>query len=560
MKRNDTDACPHVQAQEAHVALTTLHVLENTSIEVRRLLLGCASTISEGSPSHKTPSAILLLAHPEEAKDDEFYASRNFTMEDVLPDQRDLEVKPWSKGNERAGNSCIWRRGRLFPRAEFDLLAEMRVKDTLPECNIKQAFCTVQRAKHQTVAASRGNGHRQIYRSEEPITHGVEDGMSKNRQVVEHGGVASPKHSVGVSGWNPPIHLRDTLPCVLRMPNSIKAECNSDTCGVATRSSCLWRLHARSEEPITHGVEDGASKIHQVVERGGVASPKHSVGVLGWNPHIHLRDTLPCVLRMPNSIKAEGNSDASGVATRSSCLWRLHGSSIEVRRLLLGCASTISEGSPSHKTPSAILLLAHPEEAKGDEFYASRNFTMEDVLPDQRDLEVKPWSKGNERAGNSCIWRRGRLFPRAEFDLLAEMRVKDTLPECNIKQAFCTVQRAKHQTVAASRGNGHRQIYRSEEPVTHGVEDGMSKNRQVVEHGGVASPKHSVGVSGWNPPIHLRDTLPSVLRMPNSIKAEGNSDTCGVATRSSCRWRLHARFAQPRADGSSAAHASNGAQ
>ncbi|XP_054919076.1 uncharacterized protein [Dermacentor andersoni] len=233
--------------------------------------------------------------------------------------------------------------------------------------------------------------------------------------------------------------------------------------------------------------------------------------------------------------------------------------SIEVRGLPLGCASTISEGSSSHKTPSAILLLVHPEEAEDDEFYVSRNLTMKDVLPDHRDLEVKPWTMGNERAGNSCVWRRRSLFPRAECDLLAEMSVKDALPQYNTEQAICTVQRAKHQAVAESKGNGHRQISRSEEPITNGVEAGVSKIRQVVERGGVASPKHSVAVLGWNPNIHLRDTLPCVLRMPNSIMAEGNSHTSGVATRSSCLWRLHARFAQPRADGSSAAHARNGA-
>nr|XP_050052081.1 uncharacterized protein LOC126548042 [Dermacentor andersoni] len=101
---------------------------------------------------------------------------------------------------------------------------------------------------------------------------------------------------------------------------------------------------------------------------------------------------------------------------------------------------------------------------------------------------------------------------------------------------------------------------RSEQRITHGVEACVGKIRQVVERGGVASPKPSVGVLGWNRHIHLRDTLPCVLRMPNSTNAVGNSETNGVATRSSCLRRLHARFAQPRADGISAAHASNGAQ
>ncbi|XP_075541695.1 uncharacterized protein LOC142575861 [Dermacentor variabilis] len=203
--------------------------------------------------------------------------------------------------------------------------------------------------------------------------------------------------------------------------------------------------------------------------------------------------------------------------------------------------------------------MARPQEARDDVLYVSSNLTMPDGLPNQRDLEVKPSTRGDEHAGNSCVWRRRRLFPRADCDLLAEMRLKNTVLQRNNKQSLCTGQRAKQHTVAAL-GNAHLQIHRSEEPITQGVEDGASKIHQVVERGGVASPKHSVGVLGWNLHIHLRDTLPCVLRMPNSVKAEGNSDASGVATRSSCLWRLHGRFAQPRADGSSAAHASNGVQ
>ncbi|XP_065307492.1 uncharacterized protein [Dermacentor albipictus] len=190
-------------------------------IEVRRLLLECSTAISEESPSHKAPSAISHVGRPEEAKD--VNVSSNLTIEHVLANHRDLEVKPRTKGDERAGNSCVRRRKRPFPRAECNLLAEMRVRDTVRPCHTKQALCTVQRAKHQTVAASRDNEQLQIYRSEEPITHGVEDGASKFRQLVERGGAASPVYSLGVLGCNPHIHLRDTLPCVLKKPNSIKA-------------------------------------------------------------------------------------------------------------------------------------------------------------------------------------------------------------------------------------------------------------------------------------------------------------------------------------------------
>lgn len=127
-------------------------------IEIDPLFLGCVSTFAEESPSHKTPSSMLLVVGPEWANDDVSYAFSNLAIGDVHPDNRDPVLKPWNKTNERACGSGIEHPRRLFPRAEWDPLVEMGDKDAVPHCSSMQASSTVQGAWHQTVVASRATG------------------------------------------------------------------------------------------------------------------------------------------------------------------------------------------------------------------------------------------------------------------------------------------------------------------------------------------------------------------------------------------------------------------
>lgn len=70
---------------------------------------------------------------------------------------------------------------------------------------------------------------------------------------------------------------------------------------VASRAT--GRLLTRSsEDPSTRGTEAGVSMTRLVVECGAVVSHQYSLGILGRNPHIHPRDTLPCVLTMLTTV------------------------------------------------------------------------------------------------------------------------------------------------------------------------------------------------------------------------------------------------------------------
>ncbi|XP_065303951.1 uncharacterized protein [Dermacentor albipictus] len=166
----------------------------------------------------------------------------------------------------------------------------------------------------------------------------------------------------------------------------------------------------------------------------------------------------------------------------------------------------------------------------------------------------------DERTCGSLTGHPRRLFPRAEWDPLVEMGLKDTVPQCNTKQAPCTVRGAQHQTVVASKGTGRRLMHSSDQPSTSGVEAAASMIRQVDECDAVASPENNLDVLGCRLRIHPPDRLPCASTMLTSIKAESNSGTDGVATPSSCLWRLHARFTPARVAGSSALFARNGAQ
>ncbi|XP_070390688.1 uncharacterized protein [Dermacentor albipictus] len=225
-------------------------------------------------------------------------------------------------------------------------------------------------------------------------------------------------------------------------------------------------------------------------------------------------------------------------------------SGIEIHRLLQGCLSTMSEETPSRKTPSSISLAALPDGPSDDVSYAFSNLATEDVLPDNRDL--KPWYTVDERTCGSHAGQRRRLFPRAEWYPLVGMGVKDTVPVRNTTQVPWTAQGAWHQTVEASRFTVRLLMQSSRDPSTRGSEAAATTSGRLVECDHVTSAGCSLDVSGSRLRIHPRDPLPCALTMLNAIKAESNGDTYGVAAPSSRIWRLHARFSANRADGSTA--------
>ncbi|XP_054919036.1 uncharacterized protein [Dermacentor andersoni] len=196
------------------------------------------------------PSSILHALLPEKAKADASYRSSYLAMEDVLPRNCDLVVKTVNPAEEEACSSGAAHRRRLVPSAGRDRFVEMDVKDNLSEYNSIQAPGTVQGAGHQVEDVSKGTGHRGIYSSETPITRGVEAAVSGNHQDKDWSAVASPDYRFEVFGCRPHMNLRDTLPLRLATLNSCKAECSSDTDGMAApSSSCLWRLPTRLPRP-----------------------------------------------------------------------------------------------------------------------------------------------------------------------------------------------------------------------------------------------------------------------------------------------------------------------
>ncbi|XP_070384408.1 uncharacterized protein [Dermacentor albipictus] len=217
---------------------------------------------------------------------------------------------------------------------------------------------------------------------------------------------------------------------------------------------------------------------------------------------------------------------------------------IEIHRLLRGCLSTISEETPSRKTPSSFALAALPDAAKDDVSYAFSNLAIEDVLPNNRDLVLKPWYKVDERTFGSLTGHPSSLFPRAEWYPHVDMSVKDPVPLCNTMQVPWTVQGAWHQAAVASRFTVRLLLQSAPDASTRGAEAAAPGIGQFVECDHVTSAEYRLDVWGCRLRIHPRDTLSWALTKLNAIKAESNGDTYGVAGPSSCTWRLHARFTQ----------------
>ncbi|XP_065296799.1 uncharacterized protein [Dermacentor albipictus] len=237
------DALGTIAERNGIVLLPVMGMGVPGGIEIHRLLRGCLLTISEETPRRKKPSSIAVAAIPDGAKDDVSYAFRNSTIEDALPDNWDLVLKPWSKVDERTCGSHTGQSRRLFPRAEWYPLVDMGVKDSVVKTT--QLPRTVQRAWHQTVVASRFTVRLLICSARDRSTRGAEAAATVSGQFVECDHVPSAEYRLGVFGCRLRIHPRDTLPCALTMLKSTMAENDGDTDGVATLSSCIWRLHAR---------------------------------------------------------------------------------------------------------------------------------------------------------------------------------------------------------------------------------------------------------------------------------------------------------------------------
>nr|XP_050052079.1 uncharacterized protein LOC126548041 isoform X2 [Dermacentor andersoni] len=95
---------------------------------------------------------------------------------------------------------------------------------------------------------------------------------------------------------------------------------------------------------------------------------------------------------------------------------------------------------------------------------------------------------------------------------------------------------------------------------TRGAEAAATVRGQFVECDHVPAAEYSLDVFGCRIRIHPRDTVPCALTMLKFTMAENNGDTDGVATLSSCIWRLHARFFPHSIDGRTAGCACIGAQ
>nr|XP_054919083.1 uncharacterized protein LOC129380907 [Dermacentor andersoni] len=267
-------------------------------IEIHRLLQGSLSTISEETPSRKTPSSIALAAIPDAAKDDMSYAFSNLTIEDVLPDNRDLVLKPWYKVDERTCGSHTGPPRRLFPMAEWYQLVDIGVKDSVAECKTMQASVTMQGAWHQTVVASRFTMRLLLHSARDATTRAAEAAVTMSGQFVECDHVPSAEHSLDVFGCRLRIHPRDTLPCASTMLNAFKAESNGDTYGVAGPSSCIWRLHARFGP---NGV-DGSATIPTGVARRLLHRRTGRCRLLGCTSSQLQRHNSPKLCRRPYSL------------------------------------------------------------------------------------------------------------------------------------------------------------------------------------------------------------------------------------------------------------------
>ncbi|XP_075539141.1 uncharacterized protein LOC142573528 [Dermacentor variabilis] len=229
-----------------------------SGIEIHRVIV---DGVSEETPSRKTPPSISLAALPDGAKDDVSYVLDNLAIEDVLQDNRDLQL--WYNVDQRTCGSHAGQPRRLFPRAEWYPLVGISVKDTVAQCDTMQEPWAAQGAWHQTVEASRFTVRLLIQSARDPSSPRTEAAATMSGRFVECDHVASAECSLDVSGCRLRIHPRDTLPCALTMLNAIKAGSKGDTYGVAVPSSRIWRLHAR----LSTNRVDGSTAIPTAVAR-----------------------------------------------------------------------------------------------------------------------------------------------------------------------------------------------------------------------------------------------------------------------------------------------------
>ncbi|XP_037509550.2 uncharacterized protein LOC119386292 [Rhipicephalus sanguineus] len=104
----------------------------------------------------------------------------------------------------------------------------------------------------------------------------------------------------------------------------VDVECRRNRKGVGSSSSCLWRLHARVENPVTLGMVADVCWIREGEVRSAVASTKYRLVVFGHKRDIHERSTLRGLPKTLISIKRDGNTVTDSVSSPGSCIQRPH--------------------------------------------------------------------------------------------------------------------------------------------------------------------------------------------------------------------------------------------
>ncbi|KAL1479580.1 hypothetical protein MTO96_015910 [Rhipicephalus appendiculatus] len=189
---------------------------------IHRLFDGSAYTFSEESQSYKDASSVSLGPSQEEAEDDVSYASSELSIEDIVPDNRDVVAKPRNKADQLL---------------QWDHLVDSGIKDeTMCHCSTIHHASNTQRALcRTTVLMSAGWQH--TVSTMESSTRGQKPCGSTILGVLEYGVFHSAAYSLSVLDYLPYFDLHYALRCVFA-----KADSNSDGGAVENSRSCLWKL------------------------------------------------------------------------------------------------------------------------------------------------------------------------------------------------------------------------------------------------------------------------------------------------------------------------------
>ncbi|KAH7984277.1 hypothetical protein HPB52_018928 [Rhipicephalus sanguineus] len=176
---------------------------------IKRNLDDKAATISGESAARKAPSSMFLVASSLENTDGVSCVSSALAIEDSLPDNLSFVNVLRKKADGRV--SGPGHRG-MCQTAERDFLFETGTKDTACHCNVVHRPRTLQEARRQPVALSRGTERPYIRSAMKPSTCPLEVGMSTSLEVVGVGAGYSAD-SRGDLARDARIRLLYTLSC-----------------------------------------------------------------------------------------------------------------------------------------------------------------------------------------------------------------------------------------------------------------------------------------------------------------------------------------------------------